>query len=196
MKQTERILGVLIVILMTCRLFFTYPYSALLLTLLMLVLSMLYFIFSFGLLNRIRFRNLLKKESYVGLSTLRIIGTTLTGFVLSSVVLYSLFKFQNWPYGNEALRIALLTLLIILFIVVIKFAISKNSFYSFFLVRLCIMGVIASSLYLIPYENILEMKYRNFPEFIDAEKKLMKDPTNKELERIADQERLKMDLSK
>ncbi|MGJ8550772.1 MAG: hypothetical protein ACSHW8_14975 [Winogradskyella wichelsiae] len=38
---------------------------------------MLYFVFSFGLLNRIRFRNLFQKEAYRAIGILRILGTLL-----------------------------------------------------------------------------------------------------------------------
>ncbi len=192
MKQTERILGASIILLMLLRLFFNYPYSSLLITLLIVLLSLLYFGFSFALLNKIRFRNLFKKESYNGITTLRIIGTILTGIVLSLVTIYSLFKFQNWPYGNFGLLYSLRLLLIIIIVVLIKFITSKKSFYSNFLWRLGIIGIIATSLYCLSSESLLEMKYRNFPEYVEAEKKSMKDPTNKELERKATEERMKM----
>jgi len=195
MKQTERILGVSIIVLMSLRLFFNYSFSSLLITLLTVLLSLLYFGFSFALLNKIRFRNLFKKESYNGISTLRIIGTIFTGFVLSLITIYSLFKFQSWPYGNYGLIISLCGLSMIIIVVLIKFISSKKAFYSNYLWRLGIIGIIATSLYLLSRESLLEMKYRDFPEYVEAEKKLMKDPTNKELEQKANEERKKMHLS-
>jgi hypothetical protein len=195
MKKTELILGIGILILMSLRLVFEYPYSAMLITLSSLFLSIIYFGFSFGLLNGIRFRNLLKKESYAGISTLRIIGSVLTGIVLSLLVIYSLFKFQSWPYGNEGLRISLFGLLIVIVIGIIKLFTAKNSFYSKLLLRLGIIGTFATLLYFTSYESLLEMKYRNYPEFIEVEKKLMKDPMNKELQIESRELRMKMDKS-
>lgn len=193
MKKTELILGIGIITFMLLRLVIEYPYSAILITLSSLFLSIIYFGFSFGLLNGIRFRNLLKKDSYAGISTLRIVGTVLTGMVLSLLVIYSLFKFQRWPYGNEGLRISLFGLLIVIIIGVIKLITSKNIFYSKLLLRLGIIGAFSTLLYLTSYENLLELKYRNYPEYIKVEKELMKDPMNKKLQIKFRELRIKMD---
>ena len=78
MKQTEKILGGLIIILMIIRLFFSLPYFDITITLLILVLSMIYFGFGFALLNNVRLRNIFKKDSYNEISTLRILGGIFT----------------------------------------------------------------------------------------------------------------------
>ena len=144
-------------------------------------------------MNEIRLRNIFKKESYAGKSSWRMIGTILTGLVLSLVVIYSLFKFMRWPFGNEGLRISLYGLIIVLVITIIKLVLSKNKFYRNLLIRLGIIGLFANLLYLTSEESILEMKYRNYPEYVDAEKKLMKDPMNKKLQELVRKERIKMD---
>jgi hypothetical protein len=182
MKKTELILGTGIITLMILRLLIVYPFSAILMTLFSLLLAIIYFGFSFGLLNGIRFRNLLKKESYAGISSLRIIGCVFTGFVLSLIVIYSLFKFQRWPFGNEGLRISLFGLLIVIVIGIVKLMSSKKPFYFKLLFRVGIIGVVSTLLYLTPDESLVEMKFRKYPEYIEVEKKLMKDPLNKELQ--------------
>ena len=189
----ELILGISIVSLMTLRIVTNFSYSVILIAITSLVLSLIYFFLSFGLLNEIRLRNIFKKESYAGKSSWRIIGTILTGLVLSLVVIYSLFKFMRWPFGNEGLRISLYGLIIVLVITIIKLVLSKNKFYRNLLIRLGIIGLFANLLYLTSEESILEMKYRNYPEYVDAEKKLMKDPMNKELQELVRKERIKMD---
>ena len=196
MKQTEKILGGLIVSLMLIRLFFAFPYFNIIITLLILVLSMMYFGFGFALLNNVRLRTVFKKDSYKGISTLRILGGIFTGFILSFLSIYSLFKFQRWPFANQGLLISLCGLLPILAIVIYKSINSKNSYYSNFLIRLIILGVIGASLYFLSTEKILEMRNRDFPEYIEAEKKLMKDPENKELQQKAHEERMRMNTSK
>ena len=108
---------------------------------------------------------------------------------------YSLFKFQRWPFANEGLLISLYGLLPIIAIVTFKFASSKKSFYSSLLIRLLIFGVIGTSLYFLTTEKILEMRNRDFPEYVEAEKRLMKDPENKELQQKAHEERMKMNTS-
>lgn len=195
MKIIEKVLGGLTIVSMMCRLLFTYPFSALLITLSCLFLSLLYFLFGFALLNSISFRDILKKESYKDISALRILLAISTGFALSSLIIFILFKFQIWPFGNIGLRICLLWLLIIVAAVAIKYLNSKNRFYSHFLIRLFTVGIYGGLLYFIPSESLLEMKYKDFPNYVEAEKALMKDPENIHLLERANQERQKMHLS-
>ncbi len=192
MKQTEKILGGLIIILMLIRLFFALPYFDITITLLILILSLMYFGLGFALLNNVRLRNIFKKDSYKGISTLRILGGIFTGLILSLISIYSLFKFQRWPFANEGLKISLYGLLPIIAIVIYKVVRSKNNYYPNFLIRLVIFGVIGTSLYFLSTEKILEMRNRDFPEYVEAEKKLMKDPENKELQQKVREERIKM----
>ncbi|MBF8150947.1 hypothetical protein ITJ86_13630 [Winogradskyella sp. F6397] len=196
MKQTELIIGIGIVLLMVVRLNVMYPYASLLITILTLVLAMLYSVFSFGLLNQIRFRNLLKKESYKGISTLRLIGTIGTGFVLSIISISILFKFQRWPYSSINLLIGLVSIVPIIGVVIIKYSQHKNKMYSALLVRLSIIFAMGLLLYFTKSETILEMTYRDFPEYIDAVKNEMKDPDNLELRQITNEVRLKMDAAR
>lgn len=192
MKQTEKILGVLILILMISRLITHYPFSNIAIAVPMLLLSLIYFFLSFGLLNKIRLRNLFKKESYIGISTLRLIGTVITGFVLSMLVNYALFKFQAWPMGDVGLLLSLILLSLIIVVVLVKFLVSKKPYYYRFLKRLGLIGVLAFTLYFITAENLLELKYRHAPEYIEAKKKSLKSPENKELQRKAQEERMKI----
>lgn len=85
-------------------------------------------------------------------------------------------------------------MLIIIIVVFIKYIISKKTFYSNFLLRLLIIGFVGIALFPLSYETMLEMKYKNFPDYVEAEKNFIKDPTNKQLEQKADLERMKMDF--
>jgi len=196
MKQTEIIIGIGILFLMLLRLFFTFPYAALSITLLTLIMLMLYFVLSFGLLNQIRFRHLFKKESYKGISILRIIGTIGTGFVLSIISISILFKFQRWPYGSLNLLIGLISVLPIFVIVVAKFLKHKSSFYKTLLIRLSIISFVGILLFFTKPESLVEMKFRDYPEYVEAVKNEMKDPENIELRERTNELRLKMELSK
>jgi len=193
MKQIEISIGLAILLLMVLRLCFTYPYAALLITLLTLLLSMLYVVFSFGLLNQIRFRNLFKKESYKDISILRVIGAMGTGLVLSILSISILFKFQRWPYGNIILLIGLASVLPIVTVVIFKFFTHKNRFYKTLLIRLSIISTVGISFFFIKSETLLELKFRDFPEYVKAVKNEMKDPENLELQKITDDVRLKME---
>ncbi|WP_426429566.1 hypothetical protein ACPX19_08460 [Winogradskyella sp. HB-48] len=196
MRKAEKILGGLIIVLMISRLIFTYPFSSILISLSCILLSLLYLFFGFAVLNNIRFRDILKKESYKGISALRILLTFFTGLILSMLIIYMLFKFQRWPYGQYGLMISLILLAFIGLIVLVKYFISKNKFYSNYLIRLLTFGIYGLLLFFISSENLLELKYKNFPDYIEAEKKLMKDPQNRQLQIRANKERQKMDLSK
>ena len=196
MKQTEIILGTTIVLLMLLRLGFTYPYAALLVSLLTLFLSLLYAIFSFALLNQIRFRNAFQKESYKGISTLRVIGTIGTGFVLSIITISALYKYQSWPYGNYILLVGLISLLPIFVIVAYKFIKYKSTFYTALLIRLSLISFVGVLLFFTTAETFLELKFRDFPEYIEAEKKVLKDPDNRAFQEAANEARQRMELSK
>jgi len=82
---------------------------------------------------------------------------------------------MRWPYGNQGLVIALNMLLVILVIVVIKLIISKKRFYMIFLIRLMIFIFLGVFMFFFPDETILEMKNRNDPEYIQAEKERIKE---------------------
>lgn len=196
MKQTEIILAAAIILLMLLRLWFTYPYAALSISLLCLILSLLYGIFSFGLLNQIRFRNIFKKEAFKDTNMLRILGAIGTGFVLSLITISNLFKYQSWPYGNIILLIGLVSLIPIYAFIIFKFFYSRSKFYTTLLIRLSIIAFIGVLLYFTTAETLLEMKFRDFPEYVEAEKKALKTPDNRALQEAANTARLKMEISK
>ncbi len=191
MRKSERIIGGIVIALMIIRLFIYSTILDKIIVILTMLLSLVYFGLSFTLLNNIRLREVFKKESYKGISALKIIGTIGTGIILSMICIYCLFKFMRWPMANSGLIISLISLTIPIIITAIKALLSKSKFYSKFLIRLLIFGVIGTTFYFIPTVQILEMKNRHFPEYIDAEKKLMQNPQNKELQKKVFEERKK-----
>ena len=189
MNKIEKILGFGAIFLMILRLITDYPYSALLITLTVFILSLVYLFFSFKLLNNN------KKDSTEKTSSLRKTGIILTGVTLWLVLIGILFKFLQWPYGSFNLMFSLLCLIPILGISIFKFTKTNAEFYKKLMFRILIIGVIGTLLLFTKNETLLELKYRNFPDYVEAEKNLMNDPTNKELERIANEERKKMHQS-
>ncbi|WP_179018750.1 GldL-related protein [Winogradskyella forsetii] len=190
MNKIEITLGFGAIFLMILRLITDYPYSALLITLSIFILSLIYLFFSFKLLNSN------KKDSTEKPSSLRQTGIILTGIALSLVLIGILFKFLQWPYGSFNLMIGLLCLIPIIVISIFKFTKTNSEFYKNLLFRILIIGVIGTLLLFTKNETLLALKYRDFPDYVEAEKKLMQDPTNKELEIIANEEREKMHQSK
>jgi len=195
MKQLEKILGASIILMMVLSIIFLIPYSSAVITLLSVLLSGLYFYCSFLLLNNIRLRHAFKKTSYSELGFWRLLGTIFTGFVLSLVVIYSLFKFQRWPYGQQGLTISLGLLLFVIIVVLIKLKSTNNIFYKNLLVRLFIIGFFGALFFYTSSVQLLELQYRNYPNYIEAEKRLMLDPTNDSLQKKINKERQKIDLN-
>jgi magnesium-transporting ATPase (P-type) len=177
MNKIEKILGFGFIFLMALRLITNYKYSALLITLTAFILSIIYLFFSFKLLNSN------KKDSTEKTSSLRNTGIILTGIILSLVVIGILFKFQRWPYGSFNLMVGILGLIPILIISIFKFKKTNAEFYKNLLFRILIIGVIGTLILFTKNETLLELKYRDFPDYVEAEKNLMQDPTNKELEK-------------
>ena len=61
--------------------------------------------------------------------------------------------------------------------------------------RLGIISFLSLTFYFVPDAKLLEIKYRDYPEIIESEKNLRKDPSNKVLHQKAREERIKMDKS-
>lgn len=139
MNKLEKILGLLIILLLVLKLFLI-PYIGVLLTLSTSLLVLLYFPFGFALFNNIRFRNILKKESYNGISTLRIIGSIATGIGFSFMIIGILFKSLSWGTSDKILKTSLYLILIVLIILLIRFLKSKDVFYKMLLIRVLIIG--------------------------------------------------------
>lgn len=195
MKYTEKIIGSLIIILIIARLLFYVPSLNTPILLLTMLLSGTYLFLGFALLNNIRLRNIFKKDAYKRIGAIRIIGAIGTGLFLSLTCIYSLFKFMQWPYGNAGLMISLVSLLIPSVIFIIKYITTRNSFYKNFLYRILIIGGIGSLFLFTSSEKLLELKFRDYPDYIEAEKNSMRDPSNKELLEKADEERNKINTS-
>ena len=121
MGKTEKLIGGIIITLVLVRLIFYVSFLDTLIALLTLVLSLIYLTLSFALLNNLRLRTIFKKTSYENIGILRIIGAIGTGFALSLICIYFLFKFMRWSFGNLELSTLLIPLIIATVITTIKF---------------------------------------------------------------------------
>lgn len=192
MKQAEKIVGIFVIFLIIMRLLYDYPYAPELIILSCLFLATLYFFFSYLLLNNIRLRNIFKSESYTNTSVTRIIGAMGAGIALSIIVNGILFKFFNWPFGDQNLIIGLVVLLCVAVVPIIKFITTNALFYRTLLIRFFIVGGIGLVFLLVSSEEFIEMKFKEYPEYVEAEKALLKDPYNETLIQKALEERERM----
>lgn len=184
MKQTEKVLIILSILFLLLNIFFIFPGGNMLFVLTLMLLSLIYFFFGFALFNNIRFRKILKKESYVNISSLKTLGAVSAGISLSITVIGILFKVMFWPGSFTNLKFGIISLIFILIISLIKNFKSKSDFYNKILQRSIIFGGIAISLLFISNQNLAEIKYRNEPEYAKALIDVMNNPENKEYQRI------------
>lgn len=191
MKKAEIIMGALSILALGLNLLLV-PGSGLLTVLTLSILSIIYYILGFALFNGIQLRNIFKKESYIDVSGLRIIGAVGTGWALSATINGIMFKFQSWPGAEISLSAGLAGLTIVVIIGTIKYSKNRSEFYTEIFKRIVIFGGLGLVLTVIPKTSWVELKYRENPDYVDAYKKAMADPDNKELRKNVEVERQKM----
>jgi hypothetical protein len=194
MKKTE--ITVLIISMIAIVLnFLLVPGGSVLTIVSLSFLATIYFYFSFALFNNIRFRNVFKKESYKNISSQKMIGSIGAGVALSLTAIGVLFKLLSWPGASVNLMAGLLGLMIVATIATIKFSNNKSNYYLPIFKRITLFGVLGFVLPLTPRSTFIDLKYRNHMDYADALKNSIADPTNKELHKILDEERTKMEQS-
>ncbi len=191
MKKAEIIIATLSIIALGLNLLLI-PGGGVLTVLTLSTLSMIYFYLGFALFNDIKLRRIFKKDSYKEISSLRILGAVVAGFALSMTTIGFMFKFQSWPGADFNLGAGLVGLLIVTIIGAIKYSKNKSNYYIRIFKRTAILGGLGLILMLIPKTSWIELKYRNQPEYVEALKKAMADPDNKELWDNVETERQKM----
>ena len=144
-------------------------------------LSTLYFYFGFALFNNIRLRHVFKKESYVGVSSGRIIGGIAMGISFSICLIGMLFKVQYWPGEGVMLMAGMFTGVLVLIPSIFKFLKNREEYYKKALVRGSVLVGISTILFLTPARTLVELQYRNHPRYIEAYIEYQKDPMNQEL---------------
>lgn len=191
MKKTELIIGITSIIALVTN--YLLVLGGNIFTVLSLSsLSMLYFSLSFVLFNNIQFRSVFKRSSYKDISTARVIGSIATGFALSLTTIGILFKFQFLAGATLTLIEGLIGISIALIISTIKYFTTKDLFYVRVLKRLIIIGGLGLILLLLPKGFLVDLKYRNHPEYAKALKNILNDPLNKDFQDQLSVEREKM----
>lgn len=192
MKKTELIL-VAIFILGLVFMAFCFPGDSLLMIIGAGLLACLYTFFGFALLNDIRFRNIFKKESYKGISTMRMIGAIGAGLSLAVALEGILFKLMFWPGAGLMIIDGIAFLVIILAIAAIRYFKSKAAFYPNVFKRSIIIGAVAVFLYILPAETLANFRHRDNPEYAKALIDSYSNPDNIEYQQKLREEREKMD---
>lgn len=184
MKITEFVLAILGVSALVLSLI-GIPGGNILAILSITLLAFLYFYLAFALFNGIRLRNIFKKESYKGVSAIRIGGTILSGFILSLALIGILFRCMMWPGASVMLIVSTSAILVLATISAIKYLGKKEVFYRNMLIRSIVIGLPVVLLYF-NSSAIRNVRYRDNPELLQAIEKAEQDPENKELWRKVD----------
>ncbi len=180
MQKLEKILGLIIIVSLILKLLLI-PYSGILLTVTLMTLAFIYYPFGFAFFNEIRLRKIFKKESYKGISALRIIGAIAVGIGLSILCIGILFKLQSWAYSDTNLKFGLSVTFIALIIALIRLMKVKDNFYKKILKRIIIIGGLGLILLFIPRLSIIKIQFRNHPDYIKAYEAYLKNPDNEEI---------------
>ena len=155
MLKTERILAIFFLLAIGVNFFLGEIVGAsLFIVLSTSMLSFIYLVFGFAVLNNIGFKSMFKKVSYADIKPLRLLGTVFIGFALSTIINGMLFRLMNWLGGQVILVVAILAVLICLVIAIVKYNRLKSDFYAYLILRLSFFGIIALLMFFIPKENL------------------------------------------
>ncbi len=191
MKTTEITLVILSAAAIVLEMFLV-PGANVAMILLLSLLSVVYFCFGFLLFNGIRLRDVRKKDSFKGISSLRIIGAIGAGVALSYTTIGILFELRIWPGAGITQINGLVLLAVVTIVGLFKYARNKSPYYTRIFKRIAIIGGLAVILLVTPSTTWLAFKYRNHPAYLEALTQALADPGNEELWMKADEEREKM----
>ena len=194
MVKFEKILGLIVIVALTLK-FFLIPGGGILLTFSLMSLACIFYLFGFAFFNQIELSRIFQKNSYQGISGLRIWGAIGTGIGLSQICIGILFTLQHWPGANITLITGLIVTLIVFVIALIRFFKSKNNYYKFIFKRIVIIGGFGLLLILLPELTIVKIQFRNHPNYIKTYEEYLKDPQNDELQEKLGVEYLKTTMS-
>ncbi len=179
MKLAEKIFIVLALIALLMK-FNLVPGHSLLLLISLGGLASIYFYFGFLFFNGIRLRKIFKKESYLGISGLRLTFTIITGLGLSLLTIGILFKFMRWPGSMVNIIGGVGASVSVLMLAIIKYSAKKEKIYQRVIVRTAPFLVIGLFLLFIPADKIFEFQYRGHEAYIKAYYECEKDYMNEE----------------
>ncbi len=191
MKPTEITLAILAAAAIVLDMLLV-PGAGVAMVLLLSALSVLYFWFGFALFNGIRLRDVIKKDSFKGISSLRKVGAIGAGVALAYTLIGILFELRIWPGAGVTQINGLVLLAVVTGIGLFKYTRNKSPYYTRIFKRVAIIGGLAVILLVTPSTTWLAFKYRNHPAYLEALTQALADPRNEELWMKVDEEREKM----
>ncbi len=187
MKTAEKILiGLILLAFLFSAM--RWPGGGVLLVLSLSALACLYYPLGAFLFNGIRLRHAFNKASYVGLPGSRLLAALGIGMVLSMLVLGMLFKWQFWPGSAIMLGLGLPLSVAVLLILLYRGSL-RSDFRPFAAkagTRLVVWSALALVLWLTPQMRLIEWRYTDQPELVEAWRAHLADPDNTALREALD----------
>ena len=190
MNKLEKIFGIVGIVAIILK-FINIPGSGLILTLALLFFA-IYYYFGFAIFNNIRFRRIFKVSAYKYTNAKRIFGAIALGIAFSAIIVGILFKLQLWMGGTIQLVAGLILLALIFIIAFVSFTRSRDEFYIPLFKRMAVIGGLGLFLLLFPTNALIDIYYRDNPEYTEVMKEYMADPGNEELAKQLDEMRENM----
>jgi uncharacterized membrane protein len=149
MKKLEMslVIGAIIGLLLAL---FNTPLDYLIVSVLYITLSCLYFILGFALFNNIPLRKIFNTDSYKGLGTWEILIAIGTGIALSILTIGFMFSILSYPMAKTLLAVGIVLAAINIILALIKNAQEKNQFYRNIILRGFVFLIIAVIFLLLP----------------------------------------------
>ncbi len=130
--------------------FFNLPFSAILLTLSLSSLALVYMGFGAALFSNVPARLANYGSDSIGTEGSSITGTRFLGYAMALVLVGTLFKIQHWPMATMQLMVGLIALILLFALVVFRAQKAKTPIPSGLVVRAVIVGIIGACSILLP----------------------------------------------
>jgi hypothetical protein len=190
MKKIELVLAFFVGVGMLARIFWLS--GGIIYTLATLVLSGIYFVGGFFLLNNVSVKQIfMRLPNMMHVPTGRAVMSVATGVVFAILLIGILFQIMLWP-GSGILLQGIFLLGILFFIATLNSKKWEGDFYQGFLIRASIIGVLSMMALYIPKYKQVEWMYRDYPTFVDAWKKHIENPSDSLLMIRMEEERKKI----
>lgn len=153
------------------------------------LLSILYFAFSFWIFNNIRVRDIFKKTAYSEVTAAKTILSIFAGLNISVAVVGIQFRLMLWKGSHAVLVAGLANIVIMLIILVLMALLNKRISYRPYFIRVSLLGILNLVLLTTSGINLIEIRYRKHPAYVELYREHLADPANAELrQRLFDME--------
>ena len=185
MKKSEKILWGVFVIGILFKIM-KWPGAGILTITSLGLVSSFYLYLGIGIFNNLTLKAMFSKDSYQYKHRFNLLFGAIFGIVLAALVIGFLFKFMLWPGANVLLILGLFSLLFSLLMYGLllkkkKVNLAKSSFY-----RIVLIGILSLSLSIIQSDSIIDFYYPNNPEYANALKEIIRNPSDMKVQQQFD----------